>query len=188
MLTVNRFSDIPVYEQIINAIERDIMLDKMNENDKLPSVRELATLLEVNPNTIQKAYAELNNRGVIFTVASSGAFVSKDAKAKIKAHKADLLDKIRQLASELCYAGVGEDVIIKEIKASFSSSKSATTAAIGAKEKKKAPAVKQIKPKAEAKKKVSTSKPKTANPTPPQAIEEKPAPTPTRKKMGIELL
>ena len=184
MLTVNRFSDNPVYEQIINAIERDIMLDKMNENDKLPSVRELATLLEVNPNTIQKAYAELNNRGVIFTVASSGAFVSKNAKSKIKAHKTELLEKIREVAFELCYAGISEDTAIKEIKLAFSSNQAASVASIGAKANNKKPAVKAGKPKAEVKKNSAATKKKESTP----AKEEKTAPAPTRKKMGIELL
>ena len=183
MLTINRFSSVPVYEQIINAVERDIMLDNMRENDKLPSVRELAASLEVNPNTIQKAYAELNNRGVIFTVASSGAFVSKTAKESIKSHKAELLEKIREVSFELCYAGVDEETVIKEIKNAFSSHKTSAEVSIGSKSEKRNKITKTKKKSSPVKKIHPESK---IEPVVPE--EKKPTPSPARKKMGIELL
>ena len=182
MLTINRFSNVPVYEQIINAVERDIMLGNINENDKLPSVRELAALLNVNPNTIQKAYAELTNRGDIFTVASSGAFVSKSARSSIKAHKAELLEKIREVSYELCYAGVDEETVIKEIRAAFSSSNEKNDVAIGAKsEKKKSPKKAKEEASVIPKKKISNNDIKHLE-------DKKPVQAPVRKKMGIELL
>ena len=121
MLTINRFSNVPVYEQIINAVERDVMLGAIKENDKLPSVRELAEALDINPNTVQKAYAELHTKGVIITVASSGAFVANGAAKTIKAKKEALLLKIRELSTELSYAGFDEKTVMEEVKRAFSS-------------------------------------------------------------------
>ena len=183
MLTINRFSSVPVYEQIINAIERDIMLGNMKENDKLPSVRELANLLEVNPNTVQKVYAELNNRGVIFTVASSGAFVSKSAKDSIKAHKTELFEKIRAISLELCLAGVDEEIVINEIKATYSSKAKDIEAAIIVKSEKTITAKEEKKSISPAKRKVTVKKIAVKEPK-----EEIAPPAPVRKKMGIELL
>ena len=183
MLKIDRFSNIPVYEQIINAIERDIMLGSMKENDKLPSVRELANSLEVNPNTVQKVYAELNNRGVIFTVASSGAFVSKTAKDSIKAHKYELFEKIRAISLELCLAGVDEESVIKEIKATFSSKATDNEAAIVVKSERIPKVPKAKKSAAPAKRKAPEEKAVL-----PEVKEEPVAPMPVRKKMGIELL
>lgn len=66
----------PLYEQISEKIKELIISGVLVENDKIPSVRELATILAINPNTIQKAYKELENEGYIYSQKARGNFVS----------------------------------------------------------------------------------------------------------------
>ena len=71
-----------MYEQVMDNLKELIMTNVMNENDKVPSVRELSEQLMINPNTVQKAYKELEREGYIYTVSGKGSFVS--GKSEIK--------------------------------------------------------------------------------------------------------
>ena len=66
----------PVYQQIIDQVKRDIALGRVKPAEKLPTVRELAAQLAINPNTIAKAYRQLEQEGIIVTRAGAGAFVA----------------------------------------------------------------------------------------------------------------
>ena len=79
MLCLDRHDPRPVYEQVVEGLERLIARGVLAEDEQLPSVRQLATDLMVNPNTIQKAYSELLSRGTIYSVRGRGNFVSGDA-------------------------------------------------------------------------------------------------------------
>ena len=79
MLCLDRHDPRPVYEQVAEGLERLIARGVLAEDDQLPSVRQLATDLMVNPNTIQKAYSELLSRGTIYSVRGRGNFVSGTA-------------------------------------------------------------------------------------------------------------
>jgi GntR family transcriptional regulator len=74
-LNVDPSSSRPVYLQVIDQIKRDRALGRLIEGDRLPTVRELAVRLAINPNTIAKAYKQLEQEGVIVTRAGAGAFV-----------------------------------------------------------------------------------------------------------------
>ncbi len=80
----------PMYEQVIEGLEQMIARGILPEDSRLPSVRQLAVELSVNPNTIQKAYTDLLNRGVIYSVRGRGNFVSGDSGIREK-----LLEDIR---------------------------------------------------------------------------------------------
>lgn len=69
---------IPIYIQIMNLIKRDIVTQKLKPGDKLPSVREMAGELQVNPNTLQRAYQELERVGITYTQRGMGTFVKED--------------------------------------------------------------------------------------------------------------
>ena len=73
---INHSSDRPVYQQIMDQIKRDIALGRLIKNEKLPTVRQLAGQLTINPNTIAKAYRQLEQQGIIVTKAGAGAFVA----------------------------------------------------------------------------------------------------------------
>ena len=74
-LNIEPSSSWPVYVQVIDQIKRDIALSRLVEGDRLPTVRDLAIRLAINPNTIAKAYKLLEQEGVIVTKAGAGAFV-----------------------------------------------------------------------------------------------------------------
>lgn len=74
MFQIDIMSRIPVYEQLIRQTEKFILLGVLKEGDKLPSVRQLSAELSINPNTIQKAFTELDRRGIIFSVNGRGEF------------------------------------------------------------------------------------------------------------------
>jgi GntR family transcriptional regulator len=69
-------SGVPVYRQIIQQIEYAIISGRMKNGDKLPTIRALAVELRINPNTIAKAYNELEIRGILDTQVGSGTFIS----------------------------------------------------------------------------------------------------------------
>ncbi len=62
MFVIDVMSRVPVYEQIINQVEEQILTGLLNSGDKMPSVRSLSVSLSINPNTIQKAYTELDRK------------------------------------------------------------------------------------------------------------------------------
>ena len=74
----NLDSDRPIYAQLLERIQRQIVSGRYRPGDKLPSVRELAAEASVNPNTMQKAFAELERSGLIITRRTSGRFVTED--------------------------------------------------------------------------------------------------------------
>lgn len=69
----------PIFLQIAEEMIRRIARGELSPREQLPSVRELAIQLRVNPNTVQKAYQELERRGIIFTLRGHGSFVTQDA-------------------------------------------------------------------------------------------------------------
>ena len=71
-------SEKPVYLQIMEQIERDILSGKYKPGDKFPSVRELAAHAMVNPNTMQKALAELERNGLVYSQRTSGRFITEN--------------------------------------------------------------------------------------------------------------
>ncbi len=76
----NLTSDRPIFIQIIEVIQLDIISGKYSPGDKLPSVRDLASEAAVNPNTMQKALAELERTGLVYSQRTSGRFITEDTK------------------------------------------------------------------------------------------------------------
>lgn len=117
MLTLNYRDSRPIYEQIKDGLRRMIVTGAMKQDEKLPSVRSLATQLSINPNTIQRAYNELEAEGYIYSVAGKGSFVSGTADADT-ARRASLTGDLRKLMGELRYLGVTAEeamTLIKEV-------------------------------------------------------------------------
>ncbi|WP_298847473.1 GntR family transcriptional regulator [Clostridium sp.] len=75
---VTEFNDkSPIYLQIMDIVKMDIVIGKLKSNDKLPSVREMATNMNVNPNTLQRSYQELERLGIVYTQRGTGTFVGE---------------------------------------------------------------------------------------------------------------
>lgn len=109
MFQIDLMSKVPVYEQIVNQVEKFILLGILKPDDKIPSVRQLSAELSINPNTIQKAFAELDRRGVIYAVNGKGNFVSDRAKKALETSKRLELEKVRQDIHEFALAGVSKE-------------------------------------------------------------------------------
>lgn len=106
MFQIDPLSRKPVYEQLIDQLERLILSGVLHAGDQLPSVRSLSIELSVNPNTIQKAYGELDTRGIIYSIPGIGCFVSERAAALLAVFKRRKLSDFSALAEELALAGV----------------------------------------------------------------------------------
>ncbi|MBD9197977.1 MAG: GntR family transcriptional regulator [Clostridiales bacterium] len=111
MLTLNYRDSRPIYEQIKDGLRRMIVTGAMAQDEKLPSVRALATQLSINPNTIQRAYNELETEGYIYSVAGKGSFVSG-----VGVRRETLKEDLRKLAGELRYLGMTHEDAMKLIK------------------------------------------------------------------------
>ena len=115
MLSLNYKSGVPICDQIVNGFIRMKALGLIAAGDQLPSVRTLAIELGVNPNTVQKAYQQLEAGGVIYSVKGKGSFIAEDDLADtavIKAAKAEF-EKAVKAAAEL---GLSEEELIGLVK------------------------------------------------------------------------
>ena len=101
MLLVNPKSKQPLYEQLVEQLRRQLILGGMEAGAAMPSVRQLATELGINPNTIQKAYRRMEEEGMIISVPGRGSFVSDDLADMLKRQRAEQLEQTRQMIS-LC--------------------------------------------------------------------------------------
>ena len=108
MISLNYRDSRPIYEQIKDGLRKLIVTGAMGPDEKLPSVRSLATQLSINPNTIQRAYNELENEGYIYSVPGKGSFAAGNAGAD-EARKQELLAKVKEMVAELRYLGVSQE-------------------------------------------------------------------------------
>ena len=104
----------PIYEQIKDGLRRLIISNSLGANEKLPSVRELASKLAINPNTIQKAYRELEGDGYLYTVAGKGTFVSERGEV-LNARSEELFGQFDEVVTELLYLSVGKEELTERI-------------------------------------------------------------------------
>ena len=121
MFQIDSFSRIPVYEQIINQLEHFILTGILTADTQIPSVRNLSVTLSINPNTIQKAYAELDRKGIIYSVPGRGCFITKEAKDILSNQKIGQLDNLRELVSELKLAGLPKESVINTVEEVYKS-------------------------------------------------------------------
>ena len=86
---IDKQSKIPVYEQLVEAFEKEIVLGIREADSMIPSVRSLSVELGINPNTVQKAYLELERRNITYSVPGVGRFVSKEGAAILKSDQSE---------------------------------------------------------------------------------------------------
>ena len=108
MIQLNYRDAKPIYEQIKDGLRKLVISNSLMANEKLPSVRELASKLAINPNTIQKAYKELEMEGYIYTVAGKGTFVAeRDGMSDIR--NEELLEEFDEVVTELLFLSADEE-------------------------------------------------------------------------------
>ena len=104
----------PIYEQVVSKLEELMLLGVLKENEPLPSVRALAMELSINPNTIQRAYAELERQGYIYSIKGKGSFVADNGHVK-EAGRQEVLQRQVDLAKEACAMGVTKEQLWEQI-------------------------------------------------------------------------
>ena len=112
MFQIDNLSHVPVYEQLIRQVENYVLTGILREGDKLPSVRTLAGSLSINPNTIQKAFAELDRRGITRSVPGKGSFISQEAKQVLAGEHREELKELEKYLKNFRLAGIGKDEIL----------------------------------------------------------------------------
>ena len=115
MISLNYRDSRPIYEQIRDGLRKLIVTGALATDEKLPSVRALAAQLAINPNTIQRAYNELEGEGYIYSVPGKGSFAAGNSAAD-EARKAELMAQVRELLAELRYLGVTTAELVTLIK------------------------------------------------------------------------
>ncbi len=116
MIQIDYRSPKAIYEQVRDELKKLIMKGILKEGEKIPSVREIAGSLSINPNTIQRAYHELESEGFIYSVKGRGNFVSPRKEAEDSDRTEELLKMFSSYAAELLYLGVTEDELIERIR------------------------------------------------------------------------
>ena len=122
MLLIDKLSGKPVYEQIVEGVEKNILMGVFSPGSVLPSIRELSATLSVNPNTIQKSYAELIRRGIIIPSPGSGTYVAPDAIEKIRHAAGSKLEQLEALVAELVLADVPRSDVLATVCAVYARS------------------------------------------------------------------
>ena len=105
-------SDRPIFLQLVERIQMDIISGRYKSGDKLPSVRDLAADAAVNPNTMQKAFSELERTGLVYSQRTSGRFITED-KQMIEELKANIAkEKIEEFIENMKNIGFKDDEIL----------------------------------------------------------------------------
>jgi len=119
LITVDLRDRKQLYEQLIDNVKNLILSGELSADDKLPSVRSLAKELGINPNTIQKAYTELERQGIIMTLQGRGSMILAD-KNSLADEKIEMLkEKLAAVAAEMRAAGIDEEKFIGFAKKAF---------------------------------------------------------------------
>jgi len=96
----------PIYEQIKDNLKQLIIDGVLKTDDRIPSVRELAVSMAINPNTIQKAYRDLEAEGYIYSVRAKGSFVAPQKEVVKKSDTDEVMAEFKALVSKMKFLGI----------------------------------------------------------------------------------
>ena len=119
MISIDFKDRRPIYQQLMDRIEDLAAKGLLNPDTQLPSVRQLAIELSINPNTIQRAYAELEKRGVLYSVPGKGSFLSDNRQQLLAEKENQLLQALRDIFSQALELGIPLDDFLTRAKNSF---------------------------------------------------------------------
>lgn len=106
----------PIYVQLVEKIRIEIISGKLKIGEKLPSVRELALTMKVNPNTMQKALVELENEKLVYTERTNGKYVTEDKKLIEKVKKELAQEKVNNYLNSMENIGISYDLAVKYLQ------------------------------------------------------------------------
>jgi len=105
LFTIDLKNRKPIYEQIIESFKRRIISGELTENTRVPSIRDMARGLGVNPNTVQKAYRELETQKYFYTVIGQGSFIAAPPEEETSKEVKSLYEKLASIVRELIFRG-----------------------------------------------------------------------------------
>jgi len=111
LLLIDPQSTKPIYEQIVEGIKADILNGILRAGEALPSIRQAAVSLRVNPNTVSRAYQELERQGVVTSAQGRGVFVSEDTPGYSHQEMNTWRAQLSRLITEMRFRGVPEEEI-----------------------------------------------------------------------------
>ena len=114
MLNLDYRDARPIYEQVRDGLRRLMVTGAIQEGEKLPSVRSLASRLAINPNTIQRAYESLEAEGYQYSVPGKGSFAAPHTWVD-QGRKEELLGRFAAVAAELLFLGVGGETLVERV-------------------------------------------------------------------------
>lgn len=116
MISIDFRDRRPIYEQLVNSVKELVMRGVLAEDEQLPSVRALAAELGINPNTIQKAYTELERQGVTYTVSGKGCFVANNCNSILEAKKQEILKRLEATVREAAELSIDLKLLEEALK------------------------------------------------------------------------
>ena len=116
MILIDYKSRKPIYEQIIENMKQLVVSGALKRDEQIPSVRQLAQELAINPNTIQKAYAELERQGVIYSLKGRGSFVGSSLQELRSIQQNERLEELAALSKELYQLQVPQEELYAVIQ------------------------------------------------------------------------
>ena len=116
MFFIDLMSRTPIYEQIVKQTENYILKGILKPNDQMPSVRSLSLSLKTNPNTVQKAFSELDHLELIYSVPGKGSFISEGAKEILSKRGREKIGVFKEMAKELYHSGMDKVELISIIE------------------------------------------------------------------------
>ncbi len=118
MIVIDYKDRRPIYEQVEERFEELILKGGLMPQEQLPSVRNLAIELSINPNTIQRAYMELERKGFIYTVKGRGSFIA-DTEHLLDIKKMDLLESVTSLLKKAKEIGVEKQQVLMKVEEAY---------------------------------------------------------------------
>lgn len=122
MINLDNKSNVPIYQQIVDQIKEEILKGILRSGDRLPSVREMSSMITANPNTVSRAYSELERQKVIETIRGKGTYVTSDYKPIMEVERMEnLKDSIKKIIVEAQYMGISKEKIFDMINSVYES-------------------------------------------------------------------
>lgn len=117
MLTLNMKDTRPLYEQVVDGIKEQVLKGMLKPGDQIPSIRQLAGMLTITPNTVSKAYQELERQNVIETVRGKGTFIAKEMEIPMDEGKVkEIRSSLKKICVDWQYTGKSMSELVEEIE------------------------------------------------------------------------
>ena len=108
----------PIYEQLIEKFQEVMMIGALEKDEKMPSVRQLASELSINPNTVQRAYGQLEREGYIYSVPGKGSFVADISQLK-DVRREEIRRALEQTARRAFVSGISKDEFLEDAEKAY---------------------------------------------------------------------